>query len=144
MITNTGITIYNKYYNRDTMLEEWHRTQISVANWQGETAISVGDKGLNSDNTANIYIPMDANFGGKTYVGPKAYANLSHDELSKHFTFSPDDKIVKGLIDFEVTGLKPNNIAGLESRFDDVLNVISVHVWDQGSISMRHYKVVAK
>ncbi len=144
MLTNTPITLYNKYYNRNTGLDEWHRTYISIANWQGEIGVSVGDKGLNSADTANIYIPMDANFEGKTYVGPKTYANLSPDKLENHFTFSPDDKIVKGIINFEITGTRPNTIAGLEDRFDDVLNIIGVSVWDQGSLSMQHYKVVAE
>lgn len=143
MLTNTSITLYNKYLNRDTGLHEWHRTYISVANWQGEIGVSVGDKGLNSADSVNIYIPMDADFEGKTYVGPKAYANLSPNALAQHFTFAPNDKIVKGTIAFEITGTRPNTIAGLESGFDDVLNITSVAIWDQGGYPMRHYKIGA-
>lgn len=143
MLINTPITIYNKYYNRETGLDEWHRTVVNAANWQGESKVSIGDKGLNTADVITIYIPMNSDFEGKTYIGPKSFENLTPEQVVNYFTFTPDDKVVKGKIDFKVTGIRPNTIAGLEERFDDVLNIVSVTIWDQGSVAMRHYKIGA-
>ncbi len=143
MLTNTAITLYNKYYNRDVGVEEWYRTVINAANWQGNIGVSSRDKGLATTDSVNIYIPMSADFGGKTYIRPNAFARLDSSDVQNYFTFTPDDKIVKGVIDFEIDGIKPNTSAELEKRYDDVVNISSATIWDQGSPSMQHYKIGA-
>lgn len=143
MITNTSVTLYNSYYNKETQLNEWRRTLISLANWQGSHKSSVSDKGLNNNDYANIYIPLTSNFIDKTYINPKEYARLSKDLVDHYFTFSIGDKIVKGSIEFEVTGVKPNTIAYLEQVYDDVLTIMSVNKHDYVK-SMAHYHIGAQ
>ena len=35
------------------------------------------------------------------------------------------DKIVKGIVDFEVAGISPYRISDLENNFDNVVNIMS-------------------
>ena len=61
------------------------------------------------------------------YISPKKFAKLDPLEREECFTFAPGDKIVKGEVEFEVTGGKPYRIANLESEFDDVITIKSIN-----------------
>ena len=142
MITNSDLTIYNISYNKDTKVMEYNRTYLYGVNWQGENKISVGDKGLNSADSVSVLIPFDVSVeNNKKYVRPNIYKSLSEVERKSHYTFSNKDIIVKGIIDFNLTGVKPNNLEYLKNLYDDVLTVISVITCDIGSPYMRHWEV---
>ena len=140
MVTNADITLYNAYQDNDYI--RYKRTYIYGVNWQDKQAVSVDSKGLNSADTLNIYISFSATVSdGKKYISPKAFERLTNLEKDNYFTFKADDKVVRGIIDFEVTGEKPNTIATLEHSYDDVLNIISIIPCNNGSLSMRHWEV---
>lgn len=140
MITNSDITLYNAYYLNKKKV--YRRTYIRGVNWQSKQAVTVTDKGLNSSDTVNIYIPFDANIeGNRKFIKPKSYASLSEEEKDKYFTFGPADVVVKGLVSFNLTGESPNNLEGLNKNYDDVVNIISLSVNEGCSLSMRHYKL---
>ena len=145
MITNSDLTIYNVSYNRDTKLIEYNRTYLYGVNWQGENKISVGDKGLNSADSVSILIPFDVSVeNNKTYISPNVYKDLSKAEKKNYFTLSNKDIIVKGIIDFNLTSVKPNNLEYLSNLYDDVLTIISVITCDIGSSYMHHWEVGGK
>lgn len=145
MITNADLTLYNTYYNRETGLTEYHRTVIRGVNWQGAQKSEVGDKGLKNADYANIYIPMTADFGGKNYIGPRQYAKLEPDVVDGYFTFQSNDKVVKDIIYFEITGKKGHSLKELTQNFDNVLTVMSVVSWDKSmSPTLAHYHVGAQ
>lgn len=122
LFKNTDITIYNRYYDKSLGIDKYQRTVIKGVNWQGKRNAAVSDKGVLLADSTLIFIDKLDN-----YVSPKRFKKLSDEERPKHFTFNSNgDKIVKGEVDFEITGVKPFRIADLDNEFDDVITIKSV------------------
>ena len=120
LFRNADITIYNKYYDNDLGYDLYQRTVIKGVNWQGKCYATVTDKGLlMADSIRIILDKVDK------YISPKQFAKLTDEERIKYFTLGIADKIVKGQINFEITGVKPYSIANLESNFNDVVSIMS-------------------
>lgn len=130
---NSDITIYNMYYDKENDIDKYQRTVIRGVNWQGKRNATVSDKGLNRDDSILIFTDKLDN-----YVSPKRFAKLTEEERSKYFTFGTNDIIVKGNINFEITGVRPNSISDLEHNFDDVVNILGVQEWSN------HWEVECK
>lgn len=122
LFKNANITIYNRYYDFTSDTDKYQRTVIKGVNWQGKRNGTVSDKGLLLADSTLIFIDKLDN-----YVSPKRFLKLSNKERPNYFTFSVGDKIVKGEVDFEITGIKPYRIADLEGEFDDVIDIKSVN-----------------
>lgn len=123
LFKNADITIYNRYMDASSGVDKYQRTVIKGVNWQGKRNGTVSDKGLLLADSTLIFVDKLDN-----YVSPKRFNKLSDEERHKYFTFdSNGDKIVKGEVDFEVTGVKHFRIADLENEFDDVINIKSVN-----------------
>lgn len=122
LFKNADITVYNKYYDLPSDADKYQKTVIKGVNWQGKRNGTVSDKGLLLADSTLIFIDKLDN-----YVSPKRFAKLSDLERLNYFTFAQGDKIVKGEVDFEITGVSPNRIADLESEFDDVIDIKSVN-----------------
>lgn len=145
MITNADITLYNAYYSKEEGITKYNKSYLKGVNFQSTKSIKLSEtKGLLSSDVVKIFIPFSVDSDGKRYIQPKAYKRLNDDEKHRYFTFNNDDKVVKGIIDFEITGVKPNNLKYLEEMYDDVYNIISVNTNDNGSPSMQHWEVGAK
>lgn len=129
----SDITVYNKYYDKVNDIDRYQKTIIRGANWQGKRNATVSDKGLNREDSILIFVDKLDN-----YVSPKRFARLTDDERANYFTFGLNDLVVKGEIDFEITGIKPNSIADLERQFDDVVNILGVSPWSE------HWEVECK
>ncbi|MCW6086963.1 MULTISPECIES: DUF6751 family protein [Clostridium] len=121
LFKNADITIYNKWYDSVNDMDKYQRTVIKGVNWQGKRNGTVSDKGLLLADSALIFIDKLDN-----YISPKRFARLTPEERPNYFTFSVGDKIVKGEVDFEVTGISPYRISDLEKNFDDVIDIKSV------------------
>lgn len=121
LIKNADITVYNKYYDLASDTYKYQRTIIKGVNWQSKRNGTVSDKGLLLADSTLIFIDKLDN-----YVSPKKFAKLSDPERPNYFTFTQGDKIVKGEVEFEVTGVKPYRIADLENEFDYVIDIKSV------------------
>ena len=122
LFKNADITIYNKYYDLASDIYRYQRTVIRGVNWQGKRNGTVSDKGLLLADSTLIFVDKLEN-----YISPKKFAKLQPLEREKYFTFAPGDKIVKGEVDFEITGIKSHSIADLEKEFDDVIDIKSVN-----------------
>lgn len=122
LLKNADITIYNRYYDNSLGADRYQRTVIKGVNWQGKRTGTVTDKGLLLADSTLIFADKLDN-----YIRPKKFAKLEPLEREKYFTFAPGDKIVKGEVEFEVTGVKPYRIADLESEFDDVITIKSIN-----------------
>ena len=145
MITNSDITLYNCYIDTSTGKQVYKRTYLYGVNWQGENTKTLTDKGLNSADNINIYIPKSSVVieNDKRYVKPKKY--LNSDNKSDCFTFRGGDIIVKGITDFEIDTLdKAKNIKALENTVDDVITIFTVVDYDFGSDNMKHWKIGGK
>lgn len=123
LFKNADITIYNKYYDFTSDVDKYQRTVIKGVNWQGKKHATVSDKGLLLADSTLIFIDKLDN-----YVSPKRFVKLSDADRKNYFTLAPGDKIVKGEVTFEITGIKPFRIADLESEFDDVIDIKSVNI----------------
>lgn len=122
LFKTSDITIYNKYYDPYNDIYKYQRTVIKGVNWQSKRTGTVTDKGLLLADSTLIFVDKLDN-----YISPKKFAKLEPLERGKYFTFAPGDKIVKGEVEFEVTGVKPYRIADLESEFDDVITIKSIN-----------------
>ena len=123
LFKNADITIYNRYYDNSLGADRYQRTVIKGVNWQGKRNGTVSDKGLLLADSTLIFVDKLDN-----YVSPKRFAKLSDEDRIKYFTFAIGDKIVKGEVDFEITGVRPYRIADLENEFDDVVDIKSVNL----------------
>jgi hypothetical protein len=122
LFKNTDITIYNRYYDNNLGYDKYQRTVIKDVNWQGKRNATVSNNGLLLADSTMIFIDKLDN-----YVSPKRFKKLSDVDRPNHFTFASDgDKIVKGEVDFEVTGIKPYRIADLEETYDNVIDIKSI------------------
>lgn len=122
LFKNADITIYNRYTDAASGVDKYQRTVIKDVNWQGKRNATVSDKGVLLANSTLVFIDKLEN-----YVSPKRFKKLSDEERPKYFTFNSNgDKIVKGEVDFEITGVKPFRIADLDNEFDDVITIKSV------------------
>ncbi len=137
MKTNTRATLYNHYTDKEGKTV-YKRTVINSVNWQKQQKTNVADKGLLSADQINVFIPFNADFEGKEYIGPKEFRRLSEEEKDKYFTFDNDDYIVKGEIEEEVT------VADIKKKYDNVVTIISVLICDNGSPSIRHFEIGGK
>lgn len=122
LFKNADITVYNKYYDLFSDTYQYQRTVVKGVNWQGKRNGTVSDKGLLLADSTLIFIDKLDN-----YISPKRFAKLSDEDREKYFTFAVGDKIVKGEVDFAITGTKPHRVADLENEFDDVIDIKSVN-----------------
>lgn len=125
LFPNCNVTIYNKFYDPINEVDAYQRTVIKDSDWQNKSIATVTDKGLLLANQALIFLDYQ-----QTYISPKKFLKLPADERKKYFTLASGDKIVKGEIDFEITGRKPNSIADLEKNYDDVVTILSVEIFE--------------
>ncbi|MDS1004182.1 hypothetical protein P9J83_11840 [Clostridium sporogenes] len=123
LFKNADITIYNRYYDFTSDTDKYKRTVIKSVNWQGKRNGSVTDKGLLLADSTLIFISKLDN-----YISPKRFLKLSDQERPNYFTFTPGDKVVKGEVDFEITGVSPYRIGDLEKNFDDVIDIKSINI----------------
>lgn len=145
MITNADITIYNSYYDKNEGKNKYQRTYLRGVNFQTSNSIKNDRvRGLISDDTVSIYIPFTVDSEDKKYIKPKAFNRLSEYERENYFTFNTTDKIVRDIIDFEITGENGENIAYLDNYYDDVYTITNVTTNDNGSLDMQHWRVGAK
>lgn len=122
LFKNADITIYNRYADVASGVDKYQRTVIKGVNWQSKRNGTVSDKGLLLADSTLIFVDKLDN-----YVSPKRFARLQPLEREKYFALAVGDKIVKGEVDFEITGIKPYRISDLENEFDDVINIKSVN-----------------
>ena len=141
MLTNTDITIYNKYIDPVTKLDAYHMTQIKDVMWNANKGVNVIQSGITTADAVTLIIYMNgSDFGTKTYKSPKAWKNTPNVDMSKYFTLANGDIIVKGLVSYDINVGK---LAGLEKTYDEVYKITSVDTQDKGSMNLQHWRVGA-
>ena len=134
-LCNDTITIFNRKVNIEKGWDMYIPTVISGVSWFGDVATNIGDKGLNAANLFKVRIPMDADFGGKTYVDPIQYSE--EPIISGMFTIANGDIIVKAAVTDDT--LKP---AQLKERYP-YITVLGV-TDNRRAPNAPHFKVVGK
>lgn len=138
MVKNTDITLYNKVSGPDG--PTYHRAYLYGVMWQDVHGVSPESEGLVVSDHTDIFIPFTVT-SQKNYALPKIFDAVS--DKKNIFTLKPGDLIVKGIINFELTGEKGKNEKALLNTHDNVRVVKEVDTCDYGSGDMRHWEVVA-
>ena len=107
MITNADITLYNHRMNKETRLDEWHRTVLKGVHFYVDHKVAVGDKGLNGADVYKIRIPETAACQ-KGYVPESEFLSLEGEPES--WTLRKGDVVVRGICELEIE--KPADLAG--------------------------------
>ncbi|HFL3862011.1 TPA: DUF6751 family protein [Clostridioides difficile] len=141
MFFKDNITLYNACYNKEFGVNEYFKTYLVGVDWQGQQNINVTDKGIISADSVKIIIPFLVSSKNKEYITPKEFERLDNAEKEKYFTFNNNDKIVKGLIDFDIDSKNGKTIKILENLYSDVININSIITHDFGSLSMRSWEI---
>lgn len=128
MQTNAMITIYNHYIDQKTQEDHYQRTMIGPVFWDSASLID--------EEEVTVYVPF-ASSSERQYVGPKAFAAL--EDKSAYWTLDMEDKIVRGVIDFEPDANQ--RIGKLEQMYDNVITIKRVDTRDYGSKAMQHWEV---
>ena len=138
MITNSDLTIYNKYIDPSTRSEKYQRSQVKAVAWENRKASNtIATGGSISVDQARLFIPFQR---GGNYVKAKAWQALS--TKTNWWTLQEGDVIVKGLVSDEIgTGF---TVTALKAKYDDVLMISSVDTMDSGSPSIQHWQVGAR
>lgn len=93
-LCNETVTVFNKKLDSDKGWDVYNPTVISGVSWYSTISSAIDSNGLHAANVFTIRIPVDADFGGKTYVDPIAYADEAI--IAGVFTLANGDIIVKG------------------------------------------------
>ena len=136
MITNANITLFNTYTD-DNDNTKYAKTIIKCVNWQSENKSTVTDKGLQSANVVTVFIPVTS-LPEKIYIEPKAYAKLSDSERDNYFTLKPQDKIIKGVYDGNISGVKDfnklDNVVTIQGAIDNRVGNLAMQHWEVGCV----------
>lgn len=137
MITNTAITIYNKYI--EGRAEKYQRAEILAVLWESAAAIAKRRKADLSANKAVLAIP----FSECTYYSsPKVWQSLETLVRATRWTLQEGDVVVRGIVTDEITS--EFTLSALRAKYDDVLEIVSVSRMDQGSPNTHHWEVDCK
>lgn len=119
---DTDLTIYNKFEDPQTRLVTWYKTIVKDAFWKytGDK-ITINKTTLETNNTI-CRIRKDSKF-----LESHIWKNTPNDKMSKYFTLSPGDIIVKGAvtdeIDEYISGKRSND---LEKKYKNLQGCIRV------------------
>ena len=126
MMTNTSMSIYNKYTNPLTKEVTYKKHLIKEVFWDNSLGINLNTGYENADKV-NIYIPFNKN-DLSSYKFPKQYNGSG-------WTIQNGDFIVKGNINInEVEKIKDLNNY-------EVFEITVVDVKDFGSDNMQHFEI---
>lgn len=130
------ITVFNARLDAESGMDAYYPTVISGVSWYSETASTVVDaSGLKAADKYTIRIPENADFSGKRYVPPAAYAT---GDPAAVFTLKAGDILVKGAVD--QGGLRPADLQRICGEIVTILGVTD----NRRAPNARHWKVVGK
>ena len=129
MMTNTKMSVFNRYTDSFTHAITFNKHVIDNVFWDDSTSVNL-DKGYDADNKVNVYIPKDKNDMSK-YVDAKHYNGTG-------WTLNEGDLIIKG----DVTETTANGIKDLASY--KVFTITTVDDKDFGSANMHHFEIRGK
>ncbi len=126
MMTNTKMTIYNKYIEPFTHDTIYKKHVIDNVFWDDSLGVNL-NMGYENADKVNVYIPYDKN-DISTYIVPKKYNGNG-------WTLQNGDFIIKGETDInEVSGIK-------ELSNYEVFTISVCDNKDFGSPNMQHFEI---
>ncbi len=129
------ITVFNARVDPATGYDDYLPTVIVGVSWYMGVATSVNNNGLQAANACTIRIPLDADFGGKSYADPIEYAGAA--DPAGLFTLQPGDIVIKGSL--ESSSLRPAEIKRTHATFVTIKGVTD----NRRAPNAPHWKVLA-
>lgn len=129
---NETITVFNAKLDDGDGYDVYYPTIITGVSWYCEIASAVDSAGLKAANKFTIRIPVDADFSGKAYVPPVAYAGGDPNTV---FTLRQGDIIVHG------AETDPATPAQLMQRYGEIVTILGVTDSTKRP-NAQHWKVV--
>ena len=121
-MNNCDVTLFCSYIDNNSGKKAYRRIYFYKADWQqnlGVKYLKYTKSSMNTSSDITIFIPYREDL---QYITPKRYQQLEDKE--GYYTFNIHDKIVKGIIDFDIDS--PTNLKLLETKFDDVVDILRV------------------
>ncbi len=128
------ITLFNARLDPATGYDDYLPTVIAGVSWYEGVSVNVNSNGLLAANTCTIRIPLDADFGGKSYTDPIEYAAAEAPETV--FTLQPGDIVVKGAIS---EPMRPAELKNAHASFVTIRGVTD----NRRAPNAPHWKVLA-
>ena len=126
MMTNTKMSIFNKYTNPITKNVTYKKYVIDNVFWDDITGIN-SNTGYENADKVNVYIPFDKNDLGN-FKEPKQYNGTG-------WTIQNGDFIVKGdVLENEIDGIK-------DLKNYEVFEISEISKKDFGSYNMQHFEI---
>ena len=126
MMTNTKMTIYNKYLDPFTHKTTYKKHLIENVFWDESLGINL-NMGYENADKVNVYIPYDKN-DFSTYKEPKQFNN-------EGWTLQNGDFMVKGEINLD-------EVSGIKDLSDyEVFTMTVCDNKDFGSSNMQHFEI---
>lgn len=123
MIINSGITIYNKKYSKETRMDTWHKTYIPECHFKVDNKVVQSDSGLKNQDMFKIRIPGSY---GANYVDSWTYHGM--DDITGVWTIQKDDYLTNGEgPDIETPSDLPDRSCRITSWSDNRKNTTIPH-----------------
>lgn len=132
-LCNETVTVFNKKLDQEKGWDVYNATVIHKVSWYSHIVSTVDSTGLHAANEFIVRIPMDAEFGGKSYVDPITYENEAI--TAGVFTLASGDIIVKGAVDESLT---PAQLKEQNYQFCTILGVTD----NRRAPNAPHFRVV--
>lgn len=132
MITNTSLSLFNKYTDENKNVV-FKKHMIKNVFWDDSKGININRGHENADNVI-VFIPKNKN-DFKKYVQPKKYLGTNGT-----WTLQNGDFIVKG----EVAENEVKMFQELSAKYDNVFTITMVDNKDFGNETMHHFEIRGK
>ena len=137
---NTPITIFNRYEDKQTNIVTWHKTSVSGSFWKytGDK-VNIGNTILETNNTI-CRIRENEKF-----LERYQWEELPNDQMDNYFTLSPNDIIIKGVVDETIdeysSGHRSGDIIAKYKKLQGCMEIQEVAINVGGGRNNPHYYV---
>lgn len=139
MLVNTDMTLFNRYFDKDSEDYRYSVTHLRGVNWQDSQGISISKEGVTSVDNTRIFIPLNVDSSGKEYLKPKAFRRMKNK--AQNYTLDNEDVVVKGIINFDINNADTGGLSALQRDYDDVMLITRVADNRHGSEGVQHFEL---
>ena len=138
MLTETDVTIYNRWTDKNTCDVYFTRTVLK-AHTEPVVEKSIGNTNIESKNATDVFIPVIAcEESGKEFVSSSVFANLDEIDRKSHFTFSKEDVIILEPLTDEIP---VNGLKEFRKKHPEALTIQKISSYMFGSRYLKHWEI---
>lgn len=141
MMTNTDITILNKWYDGANRQDVFLPTVIRGVSFYMSSGSTGNTRYPVLTATYKIRIPADADMGESSYVDALTYKGMTREEAAEHWTLQPDAVIVPAIMD-EADMTETINLTELANKYGPLITVKDYSDnTTRGIAGMKHWRI---